>query len=77
MTILIGMAYIKDTYQNLNLFFEVLKQQIESLSGSEWEGKKIRTFMFGDYSFLATLYGLSGAASKHPCLWCHKSSDVY
>ena len=77
MTILIGMAYIKDTYQNLNLFFEVLKQQIESLSGSEWEGKKIRTFLFGDYSFLATLYGLSGAASKHPCLWCHKSSDVY
>lgn len=27
-------------------------------------------FLFGDYEFLTKVYGLSGAAAIHPCLWC-------
>ena len=35
--------------------------------------KKVRVFMFGDYDFLLKMYGISGAQSYHPCLWCKAS----
>ena len=40
-----------------------------------WQGRKFVVFFFGDYDFLCAMYGLSGAAGKHPCLWCTISSD--
>ena len=38
-----------------------------------WNGKTIKLFLFGDYDFLLKLYGISGAQSVHPCLWCKAS----
>ena len=32
-------------------------------------------FMFGDYEFLSSMYGISGAAGRHPCLWCLITSE--
>ena len=26
--------------------------------------------MFGDYDFILKVFGISGAQSVHPCLWC-------
>ena len=61
----------KDTRQNLELAFdEGMGTQIKELDGTEWNGKKLIIFIFGDYDFLAKSYGLSGAASVHYCLWC-------
>ena len=31
--------------------------------------------MFGDYDFLGMMFGISGAAGKHPCLWCTATTD--
>ena len=42
----------------------------------EWKARTFRIFLFGDYEFLCALYGLSGAAGKHPCLWYTISSDM-
>ena len=39
----------------------------------EWNGKKVKVFMFGDYDFLLKMYGISGAQSYHLCLWCKAS----
>lgn len=44
---------------------------------TEWEGKKIKIFIFGDYDFLAKLYGISGAAGLYPYLWCHASKASF
>ncbi|GFO14647.1 amine oxidase [Plakobranchus ocellatus] len=76
MTVMIGMVpQVKDTYKNLEIFFQVFQEQINILNKSTWEDKKIKVFFFGDYSFLASIFGLSGATGKYPCLWCHKSTD--
>ena len=32
--------------------------------------------MFGDYTYLSEMYGLSGASGKHPCLWCEIPSEM-
>ena len=31
--------------------------------------------MFGDYEFLSSMYGISGTAGRHPCLWCEITTD--
>ena len=69
-TYVIAIAKIKDTYTNLNKCMSILRPQLDELSSSEWNGKKIELFVFGDYDFLAKLYGLSGAQGTFPCLWC-------
>ena len=69
-TFMIGYAKVKDTPHNLKLIFDEFKENIDNLNGMEWEGKKIKLFIVGDYAFLANIYGLSGASGKHPCLWC-------
>ena len=69
-TFMIGFAKVKDTPSNLKLIFDDFKEDIENLDGMEWEGKKIKLFIVGDYAFLANIYGISGASGKHPCLWC-------
>lgn len=38
-----------------------------------WKGEKIRVFFFGDYDFLLKVFGISGAQSLHPYLWCTAS----
>ena len=46
--------------------------QIANVEHSNQPQNKI----FGDYEFLANMYGISGASGRHPCLWCHISSDM-
>ncbi len=58
-------------------------QQMLSSRNSAGEEFKIKVFLSGDYEFLFTMYGLSGASGKnieyvvekfnlgrHNCLWC-------
>ena len=70
-TIVIGMAAVKDTYENLQTFLEGgLLDDIKRLQGHRWKGKKIRLTLNGDYDFLCKVYGISGPVGCFPCIWC-------
>ena len=69
-TCLLTVAECKDTPDNLRRILSPYKDQIETLKTMQWDGKRVRLFLFGDYDFLLKLYGLSGAQSVHPCLYC-------
>ena len=70
-TIVIGIAAIKDTYQNLHNFLEGgLLDDLKQLQNHIWNGKTIKITLNGDYDFLCKAYGLSGPVGTYPCLWC-------
>jgi hypothetical protein len=73
-TVLIGMARVKDNYENVEKVMKIMKPGIESLKDLVWKEKKVHLFFFGDYEFLTKTFGLSGASGKHPCLWCLQSN---
>ena len=90
-TVVIAMASVKDTYENLKTFLEGgtiddrnnyqpsigLLKEIEMLQRHKWRGKQIKLSLNGDYSFLCNAYGISGATGSYPCIWCLvKSSDL-
>ena len=70
-TIVIGLAEVKDTYENVKTFLDAgLLNDIHLLKSHVWRDKRIKLFLNGDYLFVACVYGLSGAKGKYPCLWC-------
>ena len=77
--ILIAMANIKDSRENMEIFFETIRKQLVDVTNLVWEGKKVKLFLFGDYDFLCKIYGISGANGNYPCLWCltNKSEIQY
>jgi len=75
-TFLIAIVNTKDSADNLKkIIRDPFKKQIDELQQAEWKGKKIRVFLFGDYDFLLKMFGISGAQSTHPCLWCKATSQ--
>jgi hypothetical protein len=72
---LIRIIECKDSADNLSKILVPMKGQVSDLAEMLWKEKKIRVFLFGDYDFLLKMYGLSGAASCHPCLWCTVSKE--
>ena len=66
----------KDYKMNLMLSLERFKLHVAKFSQIRWSVKNFRIFLFGDYEFLANMYGISGAGGRHPCLWCHITSDM-
>ena len=53
----------------------LFREGVQALGGMTWKGKILRCFVFGDYAFLANLYGISDPAGIHCCLWCHITKD--
>ena len=70
-TIVYACMSAKDIYENMSKICSIHESQINQLKEEYWENKRIRLFVYGDYAFLASLYGLSGARGKHFCLWCN------
>ncbi|GFO15140.1 amine oxidase [Plakobranchus ocellatus] len=71
------MANIKDSRENMEMFFDSIKKQLNEVMDLVWESKAIKLFLFGDYDFLCKIYGISGANGSYPCLWClTKKSDI-
>ena len=70
-TVVIGCFETKDLYPNLAKATEIFQSGIDALNQMTWREKRLRLFIFGDYAFLCNLYGLSGSAGIHFCLWCH------
>ena len=54
----------KDSKANLRTCLERFKPQINMLHKVKWRNRSIKVFMFGDYEFLGTMYGLSGSNGK-------------
>jgi len=70
-TIVIAIASIRDSYENIDRFLEGgLGHDLEALKRLKWRGKALKLFVNGDYEFLCKLYGLSGPQGTYPCLWC-------
>ena len=65
----------KDNLPNLRMCLDRFQAHITKLMNVTWKGKVFRIFMFGDYAFLCSMYGLSGASAVHPSLWCLCSKD--
>ena len=68
--ILIAMAYIKDSRENMEIIFESIRKQLVDVTNLVWKRKKVELFLFGDNDFLCKIYGISGANGNYPCLWC-------
>ena len=75
-TVIFSIMEAKDYRFNLLLCLERFKAHVTKFRMVEWKGRTFRIFLFGDYEFLCAMYGLSGAAGKHPCLWYTISSDM-
>ena len=76
-TFLISISNAKDTHANLKKIIEPFKAEVENLKKLTWENKRIRLFFFGDYDFMLKTFGLSSAASKHPCLYCKATNTQF
>ena len=70
-TVVLAMAYVKDSYDNLSIIMSDIRYKLEDLSKLEWDGKTIKVFAFGDYDFYCKIFGLLGAQGTHQCLWCN------
>ena len=57
--ILIAIANIKDSRENMEIIFESIRNQLVDVTYFVWEGKKV--VLFGDFDFLHKMYGISGA----------------
>lgn len=70
-TVVIGMASVKDSFDNLQAFLQYgIGDELKFLQEHQWQNKHLRIFLNGDYAFLSRLYGLSGPQGVFPCLWC-------
>ncbi len=70
-TFMVTMFNGKDTAENLRRALWHYRHQVYKLKKLKWMGKCIKVFLFGDYDFQCKVFGLSGAAGTHPCLWCY------
>ena len=53
--------------QNLRICLERFEAHINTLMNLIWINRTFHFFMFGDYKFLSSMYGISGAAGRHSC----------
>ena len=61
----------KDSHLNLQAVLSKYAEQIKEPRKAQWRGRRLAVFLFGDYEFLTKMFGISGAAGIHPCLWCN------
>ena len=69
-TIAFACCKAKDYYQNLKDICSHYISDLNCLSQATWKDKKIKVFLYGDYVFLCSMFGLSGARGTNFCLWC-------
>ena len=70
-TIVIALASVRDSYENIARFLEGgFGDELAALHSHMWREKTIQIFLNGEYDFLCKVYGLSGPQGTFPCLWC-------
>ena len=61
-TVIFSITEAKDYKVNLTLCLERFKAHMEQFNKIKWQNKKFRIFLFGDYEYLCSIHGLSGAS---------------
>ncbi|XP_070548866.1 uncharacterized protein [Ptychodera flava] len=74
-TIVWNIFQAPDRRHNIETAYKVNLSQINALCGTNMEEQKLIVFVVGDYEYLTTIFGLSGASGKHFCLWCTVSKE--
>ena len=74
-THLIQLLECKDSVHNLQRVLCPMNEQIKALESLTWKNKRIRVILCGDYDFELKMFGISGAQSSFPCLWCQASRE--
>jgi hypothetical protein len=74
-TALLGTFEGVDTYDNMLLSFGRYRDDFDRLDGAIVCEKTLKLFICGDCEFLSRIFGVSSASSKHPCFYCHISSE--
>ncbi|KAL5463613.1 hypothetical protein EMCRGX_G032527 [Ephydatia muelleri] len=64
-----------DSITNLHCALDRFRSQIDHLQEMKWRQYSFKVFMSGDYEYLTTIHGLSGASGKCPCLFCEINHD--
>ena len=65
-TVVFSIFEAKDSVANLRTCLERFRNQASMLQRLKFDDKNLKLFMFGDYEFLCTMYGLTGANGKFP-----------
>jgi hypothetical protein len=73
-TPLLSTFYGPDTYINMKECFGIYSAVFSQLNAMRFRNFKIVVFIAGDCEFLARVFGLSSASSKHPCFFCSIST---
>ncbi|XP_065672288.1 uncharacterized protein LOC124815234 [Hydra vulgaris] len=60
----------KDYRTNLIVGLSRYTLQVDEIQNMIWQNCNFRVFMFGDYDFLCSVYGVTGAIGRHCCLFC-------
>ncbi|XP_065661633.1 uncharacterized protein LOC136084751 [Hydra vulgaris] len=74
-TIVFNIFESKDLRAYIKVAMVRFEKQIEALQIMKYKDNSIRVFIFGDYEFLCSLYGISGASGKHCCLFCYATTN--
>ena len=75
--VLMGMARVKDSRKNMEMFFYSIRKQLTDVKELVWNRKQIKLFLFGDYDFLCKINNISGANGSYPCLWFGKGNKKW
>ncbi|XP_057313753.1 uncharacterized protein LOC130655069 isoform X2 [Hydractinia symbiolongicarpus] len=69
-TVVFSIFEAKDRRSNLKIGTSRFTEQIDRLQSSKFGDQRVRVFLSGDYEFLSSAYGITGANGRHPCLYC-------
>ena len=65
-TVIFSIFEAKDSRPNLRICLERYKAHIDKLANLTRRNRTFRVFMFGDYEFLSSMFGISGALVAIP-----------
>ncbi|XP_065665062.1 uncharacterized protein LOC105850185 isoform X2 [Hydra vulgaris] len=60
----------RDYRTNLKVGLSRYTLQVDEIQKMIWQNHNVRVFIFGDYDFLCSVYGITGASGRHCCLFC-------
>ncbi|XP_031571701.1 uncharacterized protein LOC116305861 [Actinia tenebrosa] len=69
-TVVFSMFEAPDSIHNLEIALKQYQDDVTSLQQETWRDLSFKLFFYGDYAFLCTVFGISGASGKYCCLWC-------
>ena len=76
-TVIFSIFEGKDTRSNLRTCLARYRPQISMLQNVKFQNKTIKVFMYGDYEFLCTMYGLTGANGEYIFIYFYNTKFIF